>query len=584
MHKRYLVTFIVSISVILGIIPRPAGAIAQDVVISQVQIGNISSSRLIELFNTSDDPVDVTDWCVYHSSASGVTQKKLVCFDSINPQTHVILSGLSYTLMGSSELGIVSDFQIDSGLGGVTGGHIYIQDSYGVERDRIGWGTAIQPETAVINFDGTNLQHVLERKTSALGVYIDTDDNSADFKNSVLRPIYQIGAISEVNDICSNVDGIQSLIPDGYYRDVDGLCQPEPIDICLNIDGLQVTLPDGYVLDDSGACLPDICTNLSGIQAQLPLGYKLTLDGDCMLDLLPVKITELLANPYGSDVGKEFIELYNPNDIAVDLGLYMFKIGIITPKLYSFPAGSRIEPNSYVTFFGSDIPFILVNTSSKVALMTADGVVIDETPIYNDSKDDAAWALLDGAWQYTNQSTPGTGNIPSFIESDETIATSLLAPCASNQYRNLETNRCRLLALASSVLAPCKDGQYRSEETNRCRSIAADATSVTSCNENQERNLTTNRCRLIAAAETELSACKDGQERNLETNRCRNVISNVPLSSFAVEPIVDTPGTFVGWWALGGVGMFALAYGAWEWRTEITQATQKLRSFFHFKK
>lgn len=43
-------------------------------------------------------------------------------------------------------------------------------------------------------------------------------------------------------------------------------------------------------------------------------------------------------------------------------------------------------------------------------------------------------------------------------------------PCKSNQYRSEETGRCRNVAVAKAA-TPCKEGQERNPETNRCRNI-----------------------------------------------------------------------------------------------------------------
>jgi hypothetical protein len=50
---------------------------------------------------------------------------------------------------------------------------------------------------------------------------------------------------------------------------------------------------------------------------------------------------------------------------------------------------------------------------------------------------------------------------------------TVLAPCDDDEERNPDTNRCRKTAsLASQQLTPCKEGQERNTETNRCRNVA----------------------------------------------------------------------------------------------------------------
>lgn len=591
MRKRYVLSMLAMACMILGgFYTKNVSAVSSNIVISQVQLGDAKSGRneFIELFNNSPDDVEITNWCLYYASAGSLEiGSQRGCFLVDNKALHIFVPGKAFIFAASSQLvaslpAIGNDLMFSATFSDVAG-HIRLIDSFESEVDKVGWGTTAKTaETipAIVPPSGS----VLQRKVDPSGVLQDTDNNFNDFESVVPRLKYTYGAIYEVQDICLNIDEIQKVAPKGYTTDIEGNCYPPPVDVCLNIDSLQIIMPDGYALDDSGDCINmDICLNLAGIQLVLPPSYKLASDSICLLDLLPLQITEMLPNAPGDDNGREFIELYNPNDIAVDLTYYRLGIGLNHEKLYSFLEGSNINPGSYAIFSNDDINFKLVNTSSQVTVMTADGVVVDESPAYADAKDDEAWALINGTWQYTNQSTPGTGNIPSFVESDEKMdTTSNLAPCASNQYRSLETNRCRLLTAASSVLTPCKDGQYRSEETNRCRSIAVDAGALVSCGDNQERNLATNRCRLVAVAEVP-AACKQGQERNPETNRCRNSVA-ISTAAYPVEPVDVHSGDYIGWLALGGVGVLAVGYGVWEWRSEITQATQKLRSFFHFKK
>jgi hypothetical protein len=373
-------------------------------------------------------------------------------------------------------------------------------------------------------------------------------------------------------------------MPIGFGTDSSGNCQ---MDICLNLDGLQLILPSGMELDGSSNCVAhDECSNLSGAQVLIPAGYKRGNENNCMLDLLPLKITELLPNAIGSDEGNEFIEIFNPNDSDVDLINYVLYFGSDYVHAYQFPLGSHIGAGQYLSFSNDDIKFTLVNTTSSARLSASDGTVIDETPIYLNPVDGMAWALIDDKWQYTNRPTPGAINIISYIEpQQETTAQSDLQPCADNQYRSPDTNRCRLISTTTSDLVPCKDGQYRSEETNRCRSIVTDVISLVPCAEDQERNPDTNRCRSVAVlAASDLAPCKEGQERNVDTNRCRNIVSTVPTADYAPQQTESNNNGYVGWWALAGVGALAVAYGVWEWRQEIVDAARKLGSFRRFNK
>ncbi len=194
-----------------------------------------------------------------------------------------------------------------------------------------------------------------------------------------------------------------------------------------------------------------------------------------------------------------------------------------------------------------------------------------------------AYRAETASWQWTTEPNPYDG--PSIFAGFDGIATTTstggLVPCRDDQYRSETTNRCRSISTIAG-LTPCKEGQYRSEETNRCRSIAsAVVASLTPCAPGQERNPATNRCRKIGASDNELAPCKEGQERNPATNRCRNAAAtSLPPAAFAVAPIAQTGKAFVGWWALGGLGVLALGYGVWEWRAEMLAAIRKVGSLF----
>jgi len=296
------------------------------------------------------------------------------------------------------------------------------------------------------------------------------------------------------------------------------------------------------------------------------------------LDLLPIKITEMLPNVSGSDEGSEYIEFYNPNNIEVDLSNYVFYIGSDSLNFYSFPPGSRIGASKYLSFSNSEIKFTLLNSSSSVHLRSLDGFMIDESPTYNDPDDDMAWALIDGAWQYTNQPTPSDVNLLSLMSDNiSTVSASSLQPCAANQYRSLETNRCRLLVTTANAVTACRDGQYRSEETNRCRNIVSDVSSLLPCAEGQERNPATNRCRSVGTVlgASNLAPCKPGQERNPETNRCRNIVK-MPLAEYTPEQTIESFKNDYVWWSMIGVGAVAIGYGLWEWRFEMIKLFRKI--------
>ena len=59
-------------------------------------------------------------------------------------------------------------------------------------------------------------------------------------------------------DVCPNIEGNQSEVPDGMVKDEQGNCvtpAPPPTDACSNIEGNQASVPHGLVKDEHGNCV-----------------------------------------------------------------------------------------------------------------------------------------------------------------------------------------------------------------------------------------------------------------------------------------------------------------------------------------
>lgn len=552
---------------------QPANAISTGgVVIAQVNPGlnGAATQEFIELYNNSTQPVDVSGWCVYYSSATNVTSTKLGCLTQPNSATAIWLKAGGYIKVISNDYknatGAAADIIYTTSMA-AAGGHVRLLDKLANEIDRVGWGTAVNPETTATSAPTSSNEGKSLLRKMVNGALQDTDNNQSDFNLGVATPhapdTYEVVTVI---DVCPNIDGVQPVVPTNYMTDINGNCE---IDSCLNINGLQVSVPAGYDADQNGNCiLHDECDNVVGIQATIPQYMVRSNDNDCSWELPQIMLTELLPNSVGSDTGNEFIEIFNPTNETVDLSYYSIKTGINSDKTYSFPVGSTIAPGEYRAFNDSMMKFTLLNTSGRVVLTASDESIYGDSGEYVSPVEGESWALINGVWQYTNQPTPGAENKPSLVEDKIVDVTDgNVAPCPAGKYRNPLTNRCRNITTDASVFASCEADQYRNPETGRCKKIVT--AMLTPCKDGQYRSEETNRCRNIVTASTS-KPCKDNQYRSEETGRCRNLsASTVPDAAFAVQPVKDTGMAFVGWWALGGLGILAAGYAAWEWRREI---------------
>lgn len=569
---RVIVSFSLVVMQLSVLVPRVSAASPSGVVIAQMYPGatGVAAQEFVELYNNSTSDVNITKWCIHYSSAAGTSFTKLGCITPPDNQTDLWVKPGGYATFVSNEYKAAYAVSADGYFAGgisATAGHIKLTDATGGEIDRLGWGTAANPETTAMSApaNGKSLERI-----GANGVMQDTNNNVNDFVQAA--PVFHNSTVYEVVtivDLCPNIPDAQTVVPSGYALDEYGNCQP---DSCLNIAGLQTSVPDHYDSDATGNCTRhDECDNVDDIQTDIPDNMVRGDGNDCDWDIQPLVITEILPDAVGSDTGNEFIEVYNPTDHMVDLDLYSVAVGINGEKTYAFPVGATIAPGEYRAFTNSAMKFTLVNTTSRVVLQAINGLVLGDTGTYNSPAEGESWALINGTWQYTNQLTPGAENQPSIIEAAPSDATdSEQAACPAGKYRNPLTNRCRTITADAAVLATCDSDQYRNPETGRCKKIAT--TSLTPCKDGQYRSEETNRCRNIVTAGTQ-KPCKDNQYRSEETNRCRNLpVSSVPDAAFAVQPVKDTGMAFVGWWALGGVGFAALGYAGWEWRSEVASA------------
>lgn len=124
-------------------------------------------------------------------------------------------------------------------------------------------------------------------------------------------------------------------------------------------------------------------------------------------------INEVLPNPGTpyTDDEDEFVELYNPNDTEFDLAAYKIIYGSgSSPRSYTFPEGTSLQPKSYTAFFSAGSSISLSNTSGQLRLSDPNGTVISQTEAYAKAKDNQSWALVNGKWAWMVEGTPNAPN------------------------------------------------------------------------------------------------------------------------------------------------------------------------------
>lgn len=79
-----------------------------------------------------------------------------------------------------------------------------------------------------------------------------------------------------VSDVCSNIVGVQSTIPDGYK--LSGLSCIKREDKCQNVEGIQDSVPPNMIISKDYGCITE--SDLDAIEAKIALAEKAKRDAD----------------------------------------------------------------------------------------------------------------------------------------------------------------------------------------------------------------------------------------------------------------------------------------------------------------
>ncbi len=477
-------------------IPVVSALNTPKILITEIKLGGGTEHKeFVEIFNDSDESVDVTGWTVEYAKSSFLsTNCDAQSWKGVaSPSSQVNTK----TLAGLLEPGEFLEVTISMN-DAASGSARLISGSTGtfIQYDLVGWGN----ESPCVGGDDSAPLPANEKSITRIfnpeGHPINTSNNVVDF-------------IIETT--------------------------PTPrTDTCLETDCYEE--PELPVIPPSPLCL--------------------------------VHLSEILANPSGTDAGQEYIELYNPTTTIQTLDGCKLKTGAASIQ-YLFEDETALNPGEYRIFTAGMLEpagLQIVNAGGEIWLFddSEESVVI-----YPAADDNEAWALVDDEWLATDKPTPNAANQKSATGNQETIEDDETEPCPVGKFRNPETNRCKTIETEDELTA-CKAGQERNPETNRCRNAAE--SSLVPCSEGQVRNPETNRCRSVAGASTSLTECQEGYERNPVTNRCRRITGGLASPASLIEANDSNIVTNLNYLVLGLVSALALAYGVYEYRHDFANA------------
>lgn len=418
----------------LALLIAPVTAVAQDiedaedaegslgpVIITEVQTGKAArDDEFIELYNTTDDEIDITQWQIRYitanaGSASNVTSPtSTLQLASLSGDGPILIPANDYVVLYAGvvtpETGVLA-YKYDTALMPATGGSIVLIgfDAAACEfvvEDAVAWGGTehLFGEGEALVPGTSNSNDRLYQRFVAEDMYVDVGNNAGDFSSAVAT------AISATPG--TGVDNNQELpgtLPAGSGEQSQTYANRFAKSGCVVPDNPDDEPPAQPPQESPPSQVIEPPASSAGADTKQPsipaanTGLKAPL------------LSELLPNPASPQTDKddEFIELYNANDAYFDLSGYVLEVGLTTTRRYTIPAGTKIAPRTFLAFFSANTNIALSNSGSKVALLDPLGRMLVISDAYGSAKDGQAWVLANGVWQWTTQPTPNATNVVS---------------------------------------------------------------------------------------------------------------------------------------------------------------------------
>lgn len=358
----------------------------EELQIIEIQTAGIksASAEFIEIYNPNLTSIDLSGFKIQYKSASGSSW-------STKASLSKVIGPRSRALIATSHLQLDQALELGSGLAG-SGGHVQLIEASDTitKHDLVGWGSA--QATMVAAAPAPEAGQSLKRAVNEDGYFINTDDNSSDFIVSDIPSPFS-DPLLEVED--EEVLGDNNNESDNQDETPDPQLPEEPEE---NEDNQEVPNP------------------IEPEQPDRDSGPETT---DPPKTYHKLELSELFPDPDSplSDSEDEFIEIFNPNNFAVELEGYKIQAGTDWRYSHTFN-DEKITAKSYRYVTSGDSSLTLSNSGSQVRIIDPNSKQLSAIS-YVDAQTGLSLSNIGGQWQWTNQVTPGSKNKSALADNQE---------------------------------------------------------------------------------------------------------------------------------------------------------------------
>jgi len=248
-------------------------AIQRPILITEVQTGsaNSASEEFVEIYNTTNQDLDISGWGLYYKSAAGSSwSKKATVTDGSKLQGDEF-----WTFVANIE----GDTQYSSGLS-QSGGSVQLRDGSGNVMDQFGWGSANAPlgVSASESQQGQSMYRLYDFSISLMQSS-DNNFNDFDITNTPTPGTFPAQEVVEEDQLVQNYPKLQlsEVFPDPASPQTDSV--DEFIEI-YNPNGFAVDLAGWKLSDEGGAefIIKGMAVDPNGRSAFFVTDTKITLN------------------------------------------------------------------------------------------------------------------------------------------------------------------------------------------------------------------------------------------------------------------------------------------------------------------